>query len=231
MAERRMFAKKITTSARFLRMPLSSRLLWYDLGMMADDDGFVEAFSVLKLDGCTEDDLRVLVSKGFVKVMNDDLVSLLTDWKTNNTIRKDRYTPSVYLNVFEAGIPSDNHWLPDGKPRLGKDRVGKVSVGKDIEPPVVSNDTTAPKGARAFVPPTVEEVSDYCAERNNTVDPQTFVDFYTSKGWVVGKTKMKDWKAAVRTWERKRDGSRSEPQSTSNPFLRLLQEGAFDDDD
>lgn len=113
----------------------------------------------------------------------------------------------------------------------GDDTDKDIDIDKDIEPPVVSNDTTAPKGARAFVPPTVEEVSDYCAERNNTVDPQTFVDFYTSKGWVVGKTKMKDWKAAVRTWERKRDGSRSEPQSTSNPFLRLLQEGAFDDDD
>lgn len=57
-------------------------------------------------------------------------------------------------------------------------------------------------GAGRFTPPTVEEVFLYCVERKNTVDPQRFVDFYTSKGWMVGKTKMKDWKAAVRNWEK-----------------------------
>ena len=58
---------------------------------------------------------------------------------------------------------------------------------------------------KRFTPPTVEEVRDYCRERNNNVDPVTFVDFYTAKGWCVGKNKMKDWKACVRTWERNRD--------------------------
>lgn len=57
-------------------------------------------------------------------------------------------------------------------------------------------------GAGRFTPPTVDEVFLYCVERKNTVDPQRFVDFYTSKGWMVGKTKMKDWKAAVRNWEK-----------------------------
>lgn len=63
-----MFAKSVVNSARFLRMPASSRLLYYDLGMSADDDGVVEAFSVMQLTGAVEDDLRVLVSKGFVRV-------------------------------------------------------------------------------------------------------------------------------------------------------------------
>ena len=62
-----------------------------------------------------------------------------------------------------------------------------------------------PKQRTAFRPPTVEEVRAYCQERKNRVDAQRFVDFYESKGWVVGRTKMKDWKAAVRTWEQ-RDG-------------------------
>lgn len=53
-----------------------------------------------------------------------------------------------------------------------------------------------------FTPPDVSEVQAYCFERNNNVDAQAFVDFYSSKGWMVGKNKMKDWKAAVRTWER-----------------------------
>lgn len=50
--------------------------------------------------------------------------------------------------------------------------------------------------------PTVEEVKEYCKERNNSVDAETFVDFYSAKGWLIGKNKMKDWKAAVRTWEK-----------------------------
>lgn len=52
------------------------------------------------------------------------------------------------------------------------------------------------------MPPTVDEVRDYCTEKNYSVDPERFVDFYESKGWMVGKTKMKDWKASVRLWER-----------------------------
>lgn len=60
----------------------------------------------------------------------------------------------------------------------------------------------------AFVPPTVDEVALYCAERNNKVDSQNFVDFYESKGWMIGKNKMKDWRSCVRTWE-KSDANRS----------------------
>lgn len=54
-----------------------------------------------------------------------------------------------------------------------------------------------------FTPPTVDEVRAYCKERKNGIDPEQFVDFYESKGWKIGNTKMKDWKACVRTWERR----------------------------
>ena len=63
---------------------------------------------------------------------------------------------------------------------------------------------------KAFKPPTVSEVSEYCKERGNSVDPELFVDFYTSKEWMVGKNKMKDWKAAVRTWEK--NPAKSQPR-------------------
>ena len=56
---------------------------------------------------------------------------------------------------------------------------------------------------KKFVKPTVEEVREYCIERKNLVDPEQFVSFYTAKGWMIGKNPMRDWKAAVRTWERK----------------------------
>jgi hypothetical protein len=69
------------------------------------------------------------------------------------------------------------------------------------------------KKSTRFVPPTVEDVKIYCQERKNSVNPETFVDFYTAKGWMVGKNKMKDWKSAVRTWERSRqNGSATAPK-------------------
>lgn len=64
---------------------------------------------------------------------------------------------------------------------------------------------------KRFTPPTVDEVAEYTATREVSIDPARFVDFYASKDWMVGKNKMKDWQAAVRNWERREDG-----QSTSN---------------
>ena len=63
---------------------------------------------------------------------------------------------------------------------------------------------------KVFSTPTVDDVRAYCFERNNKVDPQYFVDFYESKGWMIGKNKMKDWKAAVRTWEKNETKTRQE---------------------
>ena len=69
------------------------------------------------------------------------------------------------------------------------------------------NDKECKEGKRKregrFSPPSVEEVRAYCDERENGIDPEAFVDFYSSKNWMVGKNKMKDWKASVRTWERR----------------------------
>jgi len=63
------------------------------------------------------------------------------------------------------------------------------------------------KGKTKFSPPTLEDVQAYCAERRNNVDPEKFMDYYTSNGWKVGRNSMKDWKAAVRNWERDKKGS------------------------
>lgn len=62
---------------------------------------------------------------------------------------------------------------------------------------------TVRKSVKRFSPPSSEEVELYCRERNNNVDSEAFCDFYASKNWMIGKNKMKDWKAAVRTWEKK----------------------------
>ena len=84
---------------------------------------------------------------------------------------------------------------------------------KDIERDKKNN--SANKSHR-FTPPTLEEVTAYCQERNKGVDPQRWYDFYTAKGWMIGKNKMKDWKAAVRTWENKQD----KPSPNGNIFLQ-----------
>lgn len=76
------------------------------------------------------------------------------------------------------------------------------NIEKDIEKESILTDTK--EKVKRFTPPTLEEVRAYCQERENHVDAQVFVDFYASKGWKVGNSPMKDWKACVRTWERNR---------------------------
>lgn len=136
MAERRMFAKSVIGSARFLRMPATTRLLYYDLGMEADDDGIVEAFGVLRKTGLTEDDLRALAGKGFIRVLNDDLVSYIVDWPKNNQIRKDRYHKSIYQHLVpELGNSTVSQMatigLPDGNQMATEVSLGKASPVED----------------------------------------------------------------------------------------------------
>lgn len=154
MAQRRMFSLKIVDSARFLKMPTSTRLLYYDLCMRADDDGVVEGFNILKITGATEDDLRVLVSKNFIKILNEDLVSYITDWSEHNKIRADRKVNSIYKDLLleiipdvklieprrradlkrndnnNGGRPVDRQVSDKGQHRLGKDRLGEDSISK-----------------------------------------------------------------------------------------------------
>ena len=73
-------------------------------------------------------------------------------------------------------------------------------VDKQVDCQVVDKDNN-----KRFKKPLIEEINNYCRERNNRVDPERFFDFYESKGWKVGNQPMKDWKAAVRTWEKKED--------------------------
>lgn len=85
-----------------------------------------------------------------------------------------------------------------------------------IEPKKNSNNTnTRTRESKVFQKPTVDEVRAYCQERHNKVDAEQFVDFYESKGWRIGSDPMKDWKAAVRTWEKRRQDNGSPKQDTA----------------
>lgn len=84
--------------------------------------------------------------------------------------------------------------------KLSKVNLSEIEVEDNIPP--ISPQGDVPKTTKRFTRPTIDEIKQYCSERNNTVDPQKFLDYYESNGWKVGKNSMKDWKAAVRTWER-----------------------------
>ncbi len=101
MANRRMFSRTVTGTGRFLRMSAEARALYYDLGMEADDDGFVEAYVRVRATGAEEEHLNELERRGFITILDrEDLVVHITDWEANNQIRKDRYTPSVYRALY-----------------------------------------------------------------------------------------------------------------------------------
>ena len=241
MAERRMFAKTIVTSDAFLDMPASTRCLYFLLGMVADDDGFVNnPRSIMRQCGSTMDDMNLLIAKRFILTFQSGVV-VIKHWCIHNTIQKDRYKETKYLDeksqlmldgnkayteavseVYPECIQDVSNVEP--QVRLGKDRLGEVREGEDR---IVDEDINVPTTThrKRFTPPTVDEVSAYCQERQNGVDPQRFVDYYSSNGWMVGKNKMKDWKAAVRTWEQKdRQKPRSQANRGGNPFLDIVGE-------
>jgi len=86
-----------------------------------------------------------------------------------------------------------------------KERYYRSSRENSREVKVATKGSKAPhvRKTNGFRPPDYKEVRAYCEERENQIDPVQFVDFYAAKGWMVGKSKMKDWQAAVRTWEKR----------------------------
>ena len=211
-AERRMFAKTIIDSDAFLDMPLSAQALYFQLSMRADDDGFVNnPKRIQRMIGASEDDLKLLIAKSFVLIFDTGVI-VIKHWRINNYLRGDRYKPTVYQDEYQMiavkengaytlsdslGIPNgyqmDTNGIPNGYQMDTQYRLGKESIGKDSK--------EEKKGR--FAPPSLEELSEYIHEKGYAVDPEAFIDFYTSKGWKIGKETMKDWKAAVRTWARR----------------------------
>lgn len=153
-----MFSKRIVESARFLKMPPSTQNLYFHLGLNADDDGVVEGYNVMMQTGATEDDLKLLVAKGFVTVLNEDLVTYINDWRENNRIRADRKVDSIYKSLLvkmipdielqpsrrradtkkkhgvkqieSNGRPLDNQRTTNGLHSLGQSRSGQDSLGQ-----------------------------------------------------------------------------------------------------
>lgn len=155
MAQRRMFSLQVVDTDAFLDMGQGSQLLYFHLAMRADDDGFLSnPKKVAKMIGASEDDMKVLLAKRFVIGFESGVV-VIKHWRMHNYIRKDTYNETNYLEekstlqVKENGsyteiIPSVNgsstgrqRVVDTGKVRLGKDRIGKVSV--ESEATIVAN--------------------------------------------------------------------------------------------
>jgi uncharacterized phage protein (TIGR02220 family) len=142
VAERRMFAKTIIDSDAFLDMPISARLLYYDLAMRADDDGFINSpKKIMKFIGATNDDMNILILRKFI-IPFDNGVVVIKHWRIHNYIRKDTYNETSYkeekamLELDEnKAYRLSSQLSVDGSStqvRLGKDSIGKDSIDNNI---------------------------------------------------------------------------------------------------
>lgn len=228
MAQRRMFSLAVTDTDAFQDMPTSSQALYFHLGMHGDDDGFVGSpRKIMRAAGCNSDDLRLLATKGFIIPFESGVI-VIRDWKVNNSLKNDRYHETLYqaekalldtnrAGAYEVRNATDPQCFQAGS-KVESEQTKKPTKRNEQN----KDGEDKPPRAPRFTPPSVEDVAEYCRVRGNQVDPQRFVDFYAAKGWMVGKNKMKDWKAAVRTWERRdtKDG-----RDITNPDRYGYKEG------
>lgn len=226
MGERRMLTRKVTDDDHFMSLSSSAQALYLHLSMSADDDGFCNQISLCMFKAhASVGDLEALLSLRYLYQFESGVI-VIKHWRMANALRKDRYTPTVWQKEFsmlklkengsytlgDDGCQMVANRLPDGCPNISKD---KLSKDKSIN----SSDR------KRFTAPTKEEVIAYCKERGNRVDPERFIDYYTSNGWKVGKNPMKDWKAAVRTWEK---GDQSQRTGKKRNTLDNYEEKPYD---
>ena len=147
MANRRMLSKSITNSAKFIKMPTETQALYFHLCIWADDDWVCEAYSIMRLLWSTEDSIRILHSKWFVRILNEDLVTYIIDRNEHNLLRADRKVNSIYKDLLLQVIPdvqllepkhrADRPILKNGTSQgqpmdgLGEGSIGEDRVGKD----------------------------------------------------------------------------------------------------
>ena len=205
--------RSIQTHDLWQDKPFSKGQAWIDLIMLAnhEEKRFMlgNEFVRVKRGSLITSELKLMERWGWskAKVRNflhllesDSMIDRKTD-KKKTTITLVNY--SVFQDMQTTERPKKDHKKTTKKPQ-------KDTNNND------NNDNNDNKESREqssrFKPPTIEEVKAYCLERNNSVNPQRFIDYYSSIGWLVGKDKkpMKDWKAAVRNWESWEDNKKGD---------------------
>ena len=143
MGKRRMISKTVTQTHRFLCLPLEAQALYFHLIQNCDDDGVVEAFPIIRMIGASEDNLRLLEIRKFVRRLNDEMVYFVVDFHEQNTVRRDRYTPSIYKNLLEqnaenlitdsddtTGKPLVNQTETTGKPNISQYNLSQYNLSQ-----------------------------------------------------------------------------------------------------
>ncbi|WP_074413264.1 DnaD domain protein [Streptococcus suis] len=136
MGNRRMISKTVTQTQRFLQMPLEAQALYFHLIQNSDDDGIVEAFPVVRMIGASEDGLKLLHAKSFVTPLNHEMVYFFTDFHEQNTVRKDRYHPSIYNHLLDKisekndGLPHGNQTATDGLPNISQSKSSQYNLSQ-----------------------------------------------------------------------------------------------------
>ena len=251
MAERRMFAKTIIDSDAFLEMPMSARLLYYDLSMRADDDGFNNSpRKVMRTIGATTDDLNILIARKFIIPFENGVV-VIKHWRIHNYIRKDTYNETPYKeqkaqleydenNAYRLIAGGEEPMLdapstgrgrvvdePATQVRLGKVSTGKDRLGEDNE------DAAPPKPSRHKYGMYKNVLfSDEEYEKLQVEFPHDYTERIDRLSEYIASTgkKYKNHLATIRAWARKdtayKAGSKGK---SSNPFLDMLgEEGCYE---
>lgn len=173
MANKRMFSLSIIDTDKFLEMPLSSRYLYYELGMRGDDDGFVgNPRKILRITGCRDDDLRKLAEMGYVKIFESGVL-VITNWKVNNNIRSDRYQPTMYIaekaeyerftEVIEGTGQQKHLGIPPGIPTvcIEQDSIDKNSTTTTTERYINISNREIEEIANRY---SIQGIEDYCKQ-------------------------------------------------------------------
>lgn len=173
-----------------------------------------------------------LDKNGLVRYRNQLIQNGLIEYKPGNRGSNGTYKIIPFRgNQSDTEIDTKNDTQTQPKTILKRNQKGESTlllnkdIDKDIDisPPILSPPVGETR--KRFAPPTVEEVRKYCEERRNGIDPYAFINHYTANGWMRGKTKIKDWKACVRTWEvkRKNNGVKNgEVENTKPKYLNPL---------
>jgi len=131
-------------------------------------------------------------------------VSQLVKYKYVKTryeyVEGTRQISKRYIKIIGGGVPQISGNVPDKYRKSNTTSINTMIVNT--------------KGS--FVKPTISDIKKYCLERKNNVDCETFYDFYESKGWLIGKNKMKSWKACIRTWEKRNTKTNTNDRTTSH---------------
>ena len=153
----------------------------------------------------SEDGLTALSNDGKASIRStlQELMELGYLVRTRNRDDKGILRDYVYTIYEEPILDIQKQVEPTcDYPKLEKPTLENRKTYKELNNKELNNKKEIYKEKR-FKKPTLEEVKEYCIERNNNINPELFIDYYESNGWKVGRNSMKDWKACVRTWEKK----------------------------